>query len=103
MPDLRTRPEHLAEAALLSAVGGFLDAYTYLACGGVFANAQTGNVVLLGVELSNAEWATALRQLLPVAAFLVGVGCVEILARTPRRRLFRRPVRLGCQHQQHHQ
>ena len=32
--------------AILAAVGGFLDAYTYLARGQVFANAQTGNIVL---------------------------------------------------------
>ena len=34
-------------AALLAVVGGFLDAYTYILRGGVFANAQTGNIVLL--------------------------------------------------------
>ena len=34
--------------AILAAVGGFLDAYTYLARGQVFANAQSGNIVLLG-------------------------------------------------------
>ena len=39
-------PTHSAEsfrvAALLSVTGGFLDAYTYVARDGVFANAQTG-------------------------------------------------------------
>ena len=35
---------------LLATVGGFLDAYTFICRGGVFANAQTGNIVLLGVE-----------------------------------------------------
>ena len=38
---------------LLAVVGGFLDAYTYLCRGRVFANAQTGNIVLLGVNLTN--------------------------------------------------
>ncbi|MDT7647181.1 MAG: hypothetical protein QOC75_4181, partial [Pseudonocardiales bacterium] len=32
--------------ALLVTSNGFVDAYTYLAHGGVFANAQTGNVIL---------------------------------------------------------
>ena len=32
--------------ALLACVGGFLDAYTFLCRGGVFANAQTGNLAL---------------------------------------------------------
>ena len=32
--------------SLLALAGGFLDAYTYICRGGVFANAQTGNIVL---------------------------------------------------------
>ena len=41
---------------LLAVVGGFLDAYTYLCRGRVFANAQTGNIVLLGVNLTEQNW-----------------------------------------------
>ena len=37
--------------ALLAAAGGLLDAYTYLSRGGVFANAETGNMVLFGICL----------------------------------------------------
>ena len=37
--------------AILAIVGGFLDAYSYLMRGHVFANAQTGNIVLFGVYL----------------------------------------------------
>ncbi|HEY5979817.1 MAG TPA: YoaK family protein [Microlunatus sp.] len=36
-------------AVLMTACGGFLDAYTVLARGGVFATAQTGNVVFRAV------------------------------------------------------
>ena len=32
----------------LSLSGGLQDAYTYLGRGGVFANAQTGNIVFMG-------------------------------------------------------
>ncbi len=35
---------------LLAIVGGFLDAYTYLCRGQVFANAQTGNMVYLELK-----------------------------------------------------
>ncbi len=35
--------------AILAIVGGFLDSYSYLMRGHVFANAQTGNIVLFGV------------------------------------------------------
>ena len=38
--------------AILAIVGGFLDAYSYLMRGHVFANAQTGNIVLFGVNTS---------------------------------------------------
>ena len=38
--------EKIAAACILSISGGFLDIYTYLFRGGVFANAVTGNMVL---------------------------------------------------------
>ena len=60
-------------AALLAIVGGFLDAYTYVARGGVFANAQTGNIVLFGLHLAEGEWLPALSYFIPIAAFVLGV------------------------------
>jgi len=67
-------PENrLRVATLLSAAGGSLDAFAWLAHGGVFANAQTGNVVLLGVSVATAHWAQALRHVPPIVAFVVGV------------------------------
>lgn len=41
---------------LLALVGGGLDAYTFISRGGVFAGAQTGNVVLLGVAAAQRHW-----------------------------------------------
>ena len=35
-------------ATILALTGGFMDAYSYLMRGGVFANAETGNIVLEG-------------------------------------------------------
>ena len=43
--------EAFLTAAFLSISGGLQDAYTYLARGNVFANAQTGNIVLLSHQL----------------------------------------------------
>lgn len=57
--------------------GGFQDAYTYICRGGVFANAQTGNIVLLSTALFQGEWATALKYLVPVVAFVVGTAAAE--------------------------
>ena len=45
--------ERLIAACVLSVVGGFLDIYTYLFRGNVFANAVTGNMVLFGFYFAN--------------------------------------------------
>ncbi|WP_144120108.1 YoaK family protein [Catellatospora sichuanensis] len=68
---------------LLTMAAGFLDAYTFLGRGGVFATAQTGNVVLLGVQAAQAQWAEALRHVPPIIAFVVGVWVAETI-RQPR-------------------
>lgn len=60
-------------AYLLTLVGGYLDAYTYFERGGVFANAQTGNIVKLGIALANGESNTYLSFLLPIVAFAAGL------------------------------
>lgn len=73
--------ESLPLAALLAVVGGFLDAYTYLLHGGVFANAQTGNIVLLGLKLAEGAFLPALYYLVPIAAFALGVITVECIRR----------------------
>ncbi|WP_130868544.1 YoaK family protein [Intestinimonas massiliensis (ex Afouda et al. 2020)] len=65
--------------ALLAVAGGILDAYTYLVRGGVFANAQTGNIVLLGVRLIQGQWAQVLHYLIPILAFAVGVIVAELI------------------------
>ena len=66
-----------AVAALLALAGGFLDAYTYLCRGGVFANAQTGNMVLLAVRASEGRWQEAAAYLAPILAFALGVLVAE--------------------------
>lgn len=65
----------------LAVVGGFLDAYTYLLCGGVFANAQTGNIVLLGIALLDSNFVHALYYFVPIFSFILGVLVTELLKR----------------------
>ena len=60
-------------ASLLTLSGGFLDAYTYFARGGVFANAQTGNMIKFGIFLSQGEYARSAGYLIPVFAFISGI------------------------------
>jgi uncharacterized membrane protein YoaK (UPF0700 family) len=78
---------------LLGAVGGFLDAFTYIAHGGVFSNAQTGNVVLVGIFAARGDWARVLRQLLPLLAFVLGVFTAETMTHPRVRPWVRRPMR----------
>ena len=63
--------------AVLAVVGGFLDAYSYLFRGGVFANAQTGNIVLRGISLQKGKWQGAVHYTIPFLAFSAGVIGVE--------------------------
>ena len=65
--------------AVLALAGGFLDAYTYLVRGKVFANAETGNMVLLGVNLLNDQWEKALGYVAPILAFAIGVVVAEAI------------------------
>ena len=59
--------------ALLSFTGGFQDAYTYLTRGKVFANAQTGNIVLMGQNLALLDWEHTIRYAIPILSFVAGI------------------------------
>ena len=65
--------------SMLSIVGGFWDAYTYIARGKVFANAQTGNIVLLGLNLAKGNWHKAVLYAVPILAFVAGILIVELV------------------------
>lgn len=64
---------------LLALTGGYLDAYTYLLRGGVFANAQTGNIVLLGISLARQDWSRAGYYTVPILTFAAGVLVTELI------------------------
>lgn len=66
-------------SALLAVVGGYLDAYTYIERGNVFANAQTGNIILLGMNLARENWTKALCYIVPILAFVLGVFVSEVI------------------------
>lgn len=66
-------------ALLLTISGGFQDAYTYCFRGQVFANAQTGNIVLLSANLLYGQWARVLHYLIPLTAFVLGTCAAELI------------------------
>ncbi len=65
--------ESIELGILLALSGGFMDAYSYLARGQVFANAQTGNMLLFGVNLASGQFQHALLYICPVLAFWLGI------------------------------
>ncbi len=73
--------EWLEIGLLLCLAGGFLDAYTFVTRGGVFANAQTGNMILLVLGFAGGDGVRALRYLVPILLFFAGVFLCEFLLR----------------------
>lgn len=69
--------EAFCNSAFLALSGGFQDAYTYNTREQVFANAQTGNVVLMSQHFMSGEWLAGLRYFLPLIAFAIGVLLAE--------------------------
>ena len=64
-------------SALLSFSGGLQDAYTYNMRDGVFANAQTGNVVLMSQSFMQGDWDKGLHYVFPLLSFAAGVFLAE--------------------------
>lgn len=64
---------------LLALSGGSMDAYSYFFRGHVFANAQTGNMLLLGVHLANKDFTTALKYVWPISAFIIGIIISDVI------------------------
>lgn len=64
---------------LLAISGGFWDTYTYILRGEVFANAETGNIVLLGINIAKGNFKNAINYLIPILAFALGVFIIGLI------------------------
>lgn len=58
---------------------GYWGAFTYLLRGNVFCNAQTGNVVLMGLAIGEGRWTHAFYYLIPISAYILGAFVSELL------------------------
>ena len=74
---LEKASESYIVGVLLAVAGGFLDVYTYISRGGVFANAQTGNIVLLGISAADGNWKQIMSYVWPILAFMAGILLTE--------------------------
>lgn len=70
---------------VLILVAGFYGGYTLVVRGGVFSNAQTGNLALFALAVGQANWSKALYYLIPMAGYLLGSMVPEILPKTIRK------------------
>ena len=77
----RQMSDSMKTALFIILSGGFQDAYTYICRGEVFANAQTGNIVLMSTHFFSREWGEALRYLIPILSFLLGTCVAELIHR----------------------
>ena len=66
--------EAFLTVAFLSLSGGLQDAYTYIYRGHVFANAQTGNIVLLAQGVMEGDAQRILSYLMPLTFFALGIA-----------------------------
>ncbi len=66
-------------ATILALVGGYINCYTYLNRGNVFATAETGNMCLLGMQLAQGNYAQALKYLVPICSFAVGIFIAALI------------------------
>lgn len=72
-------------AAFIIMSGGLQDAYTYCCRDKVFANAQTGNIVLMSTHLFAGDWSGVSRYFVPVLSFMAGIFVAECVHRRYKR------------------
>ena len=85
--------ESIELGILLALSGGLMDAYSYIYRDHVFANAQTGNILLFGIQLAEKNWTQRCIICFQSGAFVVGIALADIVLHEDRmRRIF-----IGCQ------
>jgi uncharacterized membrane protein YoaK (UPF0700 family) len=88
----------LTASALATMAGGALDAWVYLAHGQVFATAQSGDIVLMGIALAAGDVARAAMHLPSLLAFVAGLLASRLSGQLLKRsRLNSRNTRLGLE------
>ena len=73
--------ESLIFMVILTAVGGYMNAYSFLTHG-AFTSLHTGNMVNLGMNLFQGRWSAISGVLLPILGNITGAFLAELLKRT---------------------
>jgi uncharacterized membrane protein YoaK (UPF0700 family) len=80
------------QVLLLAFTAGCVDAISYLGLGHVFTANMTGNTVLLGLGLGQAQWLAALRSVAALVGYFTGVAGGTLLISGTVKRAFWPPV-----------
>lgn len=79
--------ETIGLGMILAISGGMMDAYSYIQRGEVFANAQTGNMLLFGVNLSEGNFYRAFSYFCPIILFVAGILLADIARKKANKKL----------------
>lgn len=71
----------------LALSGGMMDAYSYVIRDKVFANGQTGNIILLAINIAERNFGESFKYFCPIAAFVVGIIFAEAARKKVGKRL----------------
>ena len=71
--------ESIMVGILLALSGGFMDAYSYINRGKVFANAETGNIILMTLKICEGKFLESVNYIIPILSFAIGVAICEII------------------------
>ena len=78
---MKLKINHLYIVSLLGIVGGFLNGYTYIYRGKVFATMQTGNIILGSIKLLEKDYVKVFRYLMPIISFCIGILLALLIIR----------------------
>jgi len=91
--DVKARAASLSVNAILAVAGGFLDGFTYVGHGRVFANGMTANMLLFSASIFTRSWQAAVRFLPPILAFMAAIWVAQAIQLYSTRRHAATPYR----------
>lgn len=71
--------EHICISLILTFIGGFLDAYTYILYDQIFANTQTGNIIFFTIFLVEGNIYNAFLRIFPIISFCIAIFITQLL------------------------
>lgn len=64
---------------IITCIGGYMNAYTYVTRNGILANMHTANMSKFGINLALGQWHSAMHYLLPMIACILGAAFSEYI------------------------